>query len=153
MILRAYIHIGPPARSLLTPREDEGFAFAAALTEEWNANCSPKITVPGHIALDKDSPPYRALRTLFLTRAKGVDPEAVQWHESPTAVYSTAELLQCEVLTLHTSGEAGWGGTRTRKSMRSRLPILRFRQHHEATTGPGRGSAQGPDGHCVHPES
>lgn len=111
MILKAYIHIGPPARSLLTPRKEEGRAFAAALTEEWNANRSPKMTDPGQIVLDKDSAHYKALRRLFLAKAKGVDSDAVQWSEEPTAVYSPVDLERSEILTLHFDSEAvGLGG-------------------------------------------
>src|SRR5438445_485502 len=64
----------------------------------------------GTIVLDKDSSQYKALRTLFLTRANIVGPEVVGWSEVVEAVYSKAELEQCELLTLHINGAAGLGG-------------------------------------------
>lgn len=103
-------------RILITPRSSspgerkEGYAFINALTEDWNVNGRPKMETHVPIVLDKGSHQYEALRELFLTRARSVAPGLVKWSEVVEAVYSEAEIGQCEILALHINGEAGLGG-------------------------------------------
>jgi len=108
MKLKSRISFTPPARLLQTEFE-RGLAIGKEIASEWNHDGRPRMTM-GAIVLERHSPKYKALRSLFLRRVSGVEPGLIKWREVPEASYSEAELEQHEILALHINGEAGLGG-------------------------------------------